>query len=51
LLPATHFLRLLKTLFLAGNVWQIVVPQMLYLVAYAAFFLLAARLATRKRLA
>ncbi len=51
LLPATHFLRLLKTLFLAGDVWQIVVPQMLYLVAYAAVFLLAARLATRKKLA
>ena len=51
LLPATHFLRLLRTLFLAGNVWPIVVPQVLYLVAYAGGFLLAARLATRKALA
>jgi ABC-2 type transport system permease protein len=50
-LPATHFLRLVKTLFLAGDAWTIVVPQMLLLAGYAVAFLLAARRATRKRLA
>ena len=50
LLPATHFLELIKTLLLAGNEPAIVVPDMLLLAGYAAGFLAAARLATRKRL-
>ena len=50
-LPATHFLELIKTLLLAGNEPAIVVPDLLLLAAYAAGFLAAARIATRKRLA
>jgi ABC-2 type transport system permease protein len=50
-LPATHFLTLIKTLFLAGNVWAVVLPNLLLLVVYAVVLLAAARLATRKRIA
>jgi ABC-2 type transport system permease protein len=50
-LPATHFLALIKTLFLAGNVWAVVLPNLLLLVVYALVLLGAARLATRKRIA
>ena len=51
LLPATHFLDLIKTLMLAGNVWPIVVKDCAILVAYAVVLLAAARLVTRKRIA
>jgi ABC-2 type transport system permease protein len=50
-LPATHFLTLIKTLFLAGDVWAVVLPNLLLLAAYALVLLGAARLATRKRIA
>jgi ABC-2 type transport system permease protein len=50
-LPATHFLTLIKTVFLAGDVWAVVLPNLLLLVAYALVVLGAARLATRKRIA
>ena len=51
LLPATHFLDLIKTLMLAGNVWPIVIKDCAILVAYAVILLTAARLVTRKRIA
>jgi ABC-2 type transport system permease protein len=51
LLPATHFLDLIKTLMLAGNVWPIVVKDCAIMVAYAVVLLAAARLVTRKRIA
>ena len=51
LLPATHFLDLIKTLMLAGNVWPIVVKDCAILAAYAVTLLTAARLVTRKRIA
>ena len=50
-LPATHFLELIKTLMLAGNVWPIVLKDGSLLVAYAVVLLGAARLVTRKRIA
>lgn len=50
-LPATHFLELIKTLMLAGNVWTIIVKDCLILAAYAAVLLGAALRVTRKRLA
>ncbi len=49
-LPATHFLDLIKTLMLAGNVWPIVFKDCAILVAYALVLLTAARLVTRKRI-
>jgi len=51
LLPATHFLDLIKTLMLAGNVWPIVIKDCAILTAYAVILLTAARLVTRKRIA
>lgn len=50
-LPATHFLDLIKTLMLAGNVRAIVIKDFIILAAYAALLLTAARLVTRKRIA
>jgi ABC-2 type transport system permease protein len=51
LLPATHFMELIKTLFLAGNVWSIVLKDSLLLAAYAVVLLALARAVTRKKLA
>jgi ABC-2 type transport system permease protein len=48
--PATYFMELLRTLFLAGNVWSLVVRDCLILLVYAAVLLGVARLVTRKRL-
>lgn len=50
-LPATHFLELVKTLMLAGNVWPIVVQDCAILAGYAVVLIGAARLATRKKIA
>lgn len=50
-LPARYFVTLLQTIFLAGNVWAVIVPNTAVLALMAAIFLAVARLATRKRLA
>ena len=50
LLPATHFLTAVKTLFLAGNVPALVLPEAALLVGYALLFFAAALAVTRKRL-
>ena len=50
-LPATHFLDLIKTLLLAGNVWPIIFKDLAILTAYAVVLLTAARAVTRKRIA
>jgi ABC-2 type transport system permease protein len=50
-LPARYYVALLQTLFLAGNVWEVIMPNAAVLAAMAAALLLLARLATRKRLA
>ena len=49
-LPATHFMTAVKTLFLAGNVPSLVLPEAALLVGYALAFFIAARLVTKKRL-
>lgn len=49
-LPATYFMELLRTLFLAGNFWPLIVKDCLILAAYALVLLAAARLVTHKRL-
>lgn len=49
-LPATYFMELLKTLFLAGDVWPLVWRNCAVLLAYAVLLLGLARLATRKQL-
>jgi ABC-2 type transport system permease protein len=49
-LPATYFMETIKTLFLAGNVWPMVLANCAILAAYAAALLGLARLVTRKTL-
>ncbi len=50
-LPATHFLELVKTLMLAGNVWPIVIQNCAILAGYAVVLIGVARLVTRKTIA
>jgi len=50
LLPATYFMDLVKTLFLAGDVWPLVWRNCAILLAYAIGLLLVARAVTRKSL-
>lgn len=49
-LPATHYLELLKSLFLAGNVWPMILRDTAILLLYALLLLALARSRTRKRL-
>lgn len=48
LVPARHFVSSLQTLFLAGDVWSVVLPNALALAVMAAALLLLTRLNTRK---
>ena len=50
LFPATHFMTLIKTLMLAGNIWPIIILEGSILAGYAVLFIGLARLVTRKRL-
>jgi ABC-2 type transport system permease protein len=50
ILPATYFMELVKTLFLAGNVWPLILRDCAILAAYAALLLGVARAVTRKQL-
>jgi ABC-2 type transport system permease protein len=49
-LPATYFMELIKTLFLAGNVWPLIFRNCAVLALYAVVLLGVARAVTRKRL-
>lgn len=50
-LPARYYVALLQTLFLAGDVWEVVVPNAAVLAAMAAGLWVLAQMVTRKRLA
>ena len=50
-LPARYYVNLLQTLFLAGNIWDVVLPNAAILAAMAAALLAVARGVTTKRLA
>ena len=50
LIAARYFVAILQTVFLAGNVWSVILPNMAALAVMAAVFLGAARLMARKRL-
>ena len=50
MLPATYFMELTKSLFLAGNQWPLIMKNCAILLAYAVVVLGAARVVTRKRL-
>ena len=49
-LPATHFMGLIKTLFLAGNDWPAILRSTVILTAYAVVLAWATRRTLRKRL-
>lgn len=50
LLPATYFMELIKTLFMAGNNWPMIVRNGAILMLYALVLMLATRHTLRKRL-
>lgn len=50
IIPARYFVNTLQTLFLAGNIWGVLLPNLLFLIAAAAFFLLLTARATRRQL-
>jgi ABC-2 type transport system permease protein len=50
-LPARYFVAVLQTVFLAGNIWQVILPSTLVLTVMAVLLLIAVRLATQKNLA
>ncbi len=50
IVAARYFVTILQSLFLAGNVWPVIVPNIFALVIMAAIFLGLARLSSRKRL-
>ncbi|MDD2861286.1 MAG: ABC transporter permease [Acidiphilium sp.] len=50
IVAARYFVSILQTLFLAGTVWSVLVPNLFALLMMAVVFLGAARLAARKRL-
>jgi ABC-2 type transport system permease protein len=49
-LAASYFVAILQTVFLAGNVWSVILPNSLALLFMAAFFLGVSRRKLRKRL-
>jgi ABC-2 type transport system permease protein len=50
LLPARYYVALLQTIFLAGDVWPVILPNAAVLAGMAAVLLVLTRLVTRKRL-
>jgi ABC-2 type transport system permease protein len=50
-LPARYYVNMLQTLFLAGNIWDVVLPNAAVLAGMAVALLAFARAATTKRLA
>lgn len=50
LFPATHYMVLIKSLMLAGNVWPQIILECSILFGYAVLFIGLARFVTRKRL-
>ena len=51
LLPARYFVSVLQTLFLAGDIWSVILPSMAVLALMAVALMSLARAAMRKRLA
>ena len=48
-IPPTYYLELLKSLFLAGNNWELIFKNCSILILYAAFFIILALKITKKR--
>jgi ABC-2 type transport system permease protein len=50
LIAARYFVAILQTVFLAGNVWTVILPNALALAVMASIFLMLTRLKATKRL-
>jgi ABC-2 type transport system permease protein len=50
ILPARYYVAILQTVFLAGDVWGVIVPNAAMLAVMAAVVLLLSRAITRKKL-
>jgi ABC-2 type transport system permease protein len=50
LLPARYYVALLQTVFLAGDIWSVIVPNTLVLAVMAIVLVLGNRAVMRKRL-
>jgi ABC-2 type transport system permease protein len=50
IMPARYYVALLQTIFLAGDIWSVIVPNAAVLAAMAAGLLVLSRMATKKRL-
>jgi ABC-2 type transport system permease protein len=50
LLPARYYVALLQTIFLAGDIWPVILPNVIVLAVMAAVLLLLTKRATRKSL-
>jgi len=50
LVPARYFVACLQTIFLAGDVWPVILPNLAGMAAFALLFLTLARLRLRRRL-
>ncbi len=50
LIAARHFVSILQTVFLAGDLWVIILPKCLILIVMATFFLMRTKQLTKKRL-
>jgi len=51
IMPARYYVALLQTIFLAGDIWSVIVPNAAVLAAMAAGLLTLSRMSTKKRLA
>ena len=49
-LPARYFVTILQTVFLAGNIWQVILPAVVVLTAMSVLLWTLVRLTTQKRL-
>ncbi|MBB5350991.1 ABC-2 type transport system permease protein [Haloferula luteola] len=50
LIPARYFVSSIQTLFLAGDLWNVLLPDLLFLMAASAFFLGLTARSTRRRM-
>ncbi|MCZ7558659.1 MAG: hypothetical protein M5U30_00200 [Burkholderiaceae bacterium] len=50
MIPARYFVSSLKTVFLAGDIWAVFIPDIAAMAAIGVFFFVAAKRATRKNL-
>jgi ABC-2 type transport system permease protein len=48
--PARYFVEILKTLFMAGNIWSVILPNVAALAAMATFFLTVTAVKTKRSL-